>query len=211
MNSQAKHHFNHIAQLYDEFKNRNSLYYKTLKNAVKNEIRIKKAVILDIGCATGSVLNFLDPGLGVGIDISGEMIKIATKKYAFNKQLRFEVFDIEVKPYRKRRFDYILFNDVIEHVANPKNAIANISKSMGHKTTLVLSMANPFWEPLLMFLEKMHLKMPEGPHYRIPENELNNLLSKNRLYIVSRNVYFPSLPTFSWLGLIYVYTIKKRA
>lgn len=202
MNSTANH-FNNIAEKYDQFKKRNSLYYQTLKNAIRKEITIKKARILDIGCATGSILNFLNPTNGVGIDLSFEMIKIARKKYASNKRLSFAVFDIEKRPYKKSEFDYILFNDVIEHVSNQEQVISNISKSMASDTTLILSMANPLWEPILLLLEKLHFKMPEGPHNRISENELNFFIGQNNLYIVSRKVYF--------LGLIYVYAIKKRA
>ncbi len=202
MKSIPKDHFNHIAHSYDEFKKRNSLYYQTLKNAIRNEINIKKPTILDIGCATGSVLSFLNPAKGVGIDISFEMIKIARRKYALNKHLTFATFDIEKRPYQKSKFDYILFNDVIEHVSNQQRVIANIEKTMNSGTTLILSMANPLWEPLLLLLEKLHLKMPEGPHTRISEKEFKILLSKNKLYIESQKVYF--------LGLIYVYSIKKQ-
>jgi hypothetical protein len=33
-------------------------------------------------------------------------------------------------------------------------------------------MANPVWEPVLMIAEKLGLKMPEGPHYRIKYQKL---------------------------------------
>lgn len=209
MSKLTRKHFNYIAKSYDKFKNRNHLYYKTLKNAIKKEVKKNNPIILDIGCATGSVLYFLNPKKGMGIDISTEMIKIARKKYSFLKNLKFEVFNIEEKAYTKRKFDFILFNDVIEHVQNKKKAIENIAQSMSGKTTLILSMANPMWEPILMFLEKLRLKMPEGPHFRISENDLINLFKKNNLYIKSKKVYFPTLPFFSNLGLIYVYTVKK--
>ncbi len=202
-------HFNDIAPFYDIFKTRNKVYYQTLKNAVKNEITIKKPTILDIGCGTGSVLSFLNPFRGVGIDSSQEMIKIARKKYSTNKHLSFSTFDIEEKPYLIKRFDYILFNDVIEHVTSQKKAIAHISQSMHEDTKFILSMANPGWEPILMMLEKMRLKMPEGPHKRISESTLKKYLQANRLQITTKKVYFPRLLFFKQLGLIYVYTIKK--
>ncbi|MBI2029734.1 class I SAM-dependent methyltransferase [Candidatus Gottesmanbacteria bacterium] len=209
MSKLTKRHFNYIANSYDDFKNRNKLYYKTLKNAVKKEVVRTNSTILDIGCATGSILYFLNAKKGVGIDISGEMIKIARKKYSHLRNLKFEVFNIEKKAYKKNKFDYILFNDVIEHVKNQEKTIKNIADSMSVKTILIFSMANPMWEPILMFLEKLRLKMPEGPHFRISENDLISLFKKNNLDIKSKKVYFPSLPFLSNFGLIYVYTIKK--
>lgn len=209
MSKLAKKHFNYIADSYDDFKNRNKLYYITLKNAVKKEVRKANPTVLDIGCATGSVLYFLNAKKGVGIDISSGMIKIARKKYSLFKNLKFEVFNIEKRAYTNKKFDYILFNDVIEHVQDKEKAIENIAQSMAKKTTLILSMANPMWEPILMLLEKLGLKMPEGPHFRILEKDLIILLKKNNLSIKSKRVYFPKLYFLKNLGLIYVYAIKK--
>lgn len=203
-------HFNTIAKDYDKFKSRNSLYYKTLKKAVKNEITISKPTILDIGCATGSVLKFLNPEKGFGIDVSKKMISIAKKNSVTYKNLQFITFNIEKKPFKKAVYDYILFNDVIEHVQNQKMAVKNISLSMSKKTILILSMANPLWEPLLLVLEKLKLKMPEGPHNRISEKSLLTLLKDYKLEVISKKIYFPKLSIFSNLGLIYVYTIKKK-
>lgn len=208
-NQPVKGHFDRIANLYDSFKSRNRIYYSTLKHAIKNEVG-NNARIIDIGCGTGSVLNFLHPTNGVGTDLSPNMIKIANKKYKHNSHLIFTVHDIEKKPY-KGSFDYILFTDVIEHVHNKNKAIKNLSKMMNTKTILILSMANPFWEPFLMAMETLKLKMPEGPHLRISEKTLLVFLNKYGLRVISKKTYMPhlSLPLVKNAGLIFVYAIKK--
>ena len=206
-----KDHFDPIAPKYDNFKNRNHLYYETLKRAIKKEIK-NGSLILDIGCGTGEVLFFLKPKNGLGVDISGNMIKLARAKFKKHKNLQFKVFDIEKKPFKNVPFEYILFNDVIEHVINQKKTIKNIALSMNEKSLLILSMANPLWEPLLLIMEKLGLKMPEGPHKRISEHELLDLFSTNNLYVKEKKVYFPhiSVPKINTLGLIYVYVVKKN-
>ncbi len=204
-----RQHFNLLANNYDRYKKNNNLYYLTLIKAVAIEIDNPHSSICDIGCGTGTILNYLNPKKGVGIDISSKMIKIAKKKYAECKNLSFYISNIEEQPI-KGKFDYLLFTDVIEHTVNKEKVIRNISLSMTNKSTLILSMANPFWEPILMLLEKLNLKMPEGPHYRISEKDLVDLFKKNNLYVESKNVYLPKLPIFTYLGLIYVYTVKKK-
>lgn len=206
-----KDHFNSIAHLYDSFKNRNPLYYNTLKKAIKKEITIKRPKILDIGCGTGTILNYLNPVNGVGIDISDNMIELAHSKLHLNSHLIFKVHNIEKSPL-KGMFDYILFNDVIEHVIDKGVTIKNIAKSMNKNTTLILSMANPIWEPLLIIMEKLNLKMPEGPHLRISEKELIFYLNKHHLSIYRKTVYLPkiNLPIIENLGLILIYVIKKN-
>lgn len=205
-------HFDNLAPLYDQYKNKNRIYYDTLKRAIDKEIICRDSKILDIGCGTGSILAYLIPKRGVGIDMSQKMIIRAKQKYFLVKSLAFYVYNIEKKPF-KGNFDYILFNDVIEHVENQNQALKNIYLSMNKNTKLILSMANLLWEPLLIILEKLHLKMPEGPHQRITEKNLINLLNKNYLEVISKKVYLPQInfPIISNLGLLYVYTIKRVA
>lgn len=209
-NHDIAEHFNRIAPDYDGYKKKNSRYYHSLKKAVFSFIRMRNPSILDIGCGTGDILFYLKPRKGLGIDLSSQMIRIAKKKYRSIRSLKFKVHDIEKNPV-KGSFDFILFNDVIEHVKNKNTAMDNISKSMKKDSTLILSMANPLWEPMLMAMEKLKLKMPEGPHYRITENELKALLHNNSLKIQSKKVFFPELPlpVLSSLGIIFIYQIKR--
>lgn len=196
-------HFDAIASSYDLFKKRSAQYYSTLKNAVKNVIiNARSLTVLDIGCGTGDVLSTIHPKRGIGIDGSTQMILFAKQKYGANRSLSFSVHDIEKAPF-PGMFDYILFTDVIEHLADKERAMKNISASMNKTTTLILTMANPFWEPLLMILEKLHLKMPEGPHQRISESDLLALLRKNSLTIMMKKTYF--------FTLIFLYAIKKHS
>lgn len=203
-------HFDSLAASYDKIKQQNRLYLNTLTEAIKKEVTASKPTILDIGCGTGSLLYYLKPSYGIGLDISRQMVKIARTKYAKIKSLAFFTYDIEKKPYLGV-FDYLLFIDVIEHISLPEKALKNISLSMKKETTFILSMANPFWEPLLLLLEKLGLKMPEGPHKRISERELESLFQKNNLEVMSKKAYLPyiNFPYLKNLGLIYVYRVKK--
>lgn len=202
-------HFNHIANNYDYYKRSTNIYYKTLKQAIKQEVE-EHADILDVGCGTGIILEFLKPKRGLGIDFSETMIRIAKKKYIKNNNLQFKVFDITKKPIAGD-FDYILLNDVIEHLSNPKPCLRNIERIMDRQSKLILTMANPSWEPILIMLEKLNLKMPEGPHKRISEKKLLYLLSINKLTVVNVKSYLPKLamPISHKIGLIYVYIVKK--
>lgn len=209
-NNHSIDHFNTIARDYDRYKKQNSLYYHTLKRGIASFITKKNLSILDIGCGTGEILHFLSPRHGIGIDHSKEMINIATQKYKKHKNLSFQVFDIEKHAFHGR-FDFILFIDVIEHTLFKNKAIENIQRSMSQNCTLIISMANPLWEPLLLLLEKLHLKMPEGPHTRLSEKECIVLFKKNHLTIVQKKYFLPalSLPFVSRIALVYMYAIRK--
>lgn len=204
-------HFDKIASNYDRYKNLNAFYYNTLKRGVASFITKKNLSILDVGCGTGELLQFLSPEFGVGIDHSGQMIKIATSKFKKLKKLSFQVHDIEKHPFHGS-FDFILLIDVIEHLFSKEQAMNNIQKSMPPNSTLIVSMANPLWEPLLLILEKLHLKMPEGPHYRPSEKEFMALLKIYNLRIIQKKCFLPALPIpfIRNIALIYMYAIQKN-
>jgi ubiquinone/menaquinone biosynthesis C-methylase UbiE len=161
-------HFDELADSYDQIKKeKNGFYYQSLIRAVAAVVPPGKR-ILDIGTGTGEILNALAPAEGSGVDLSSAMIQKAREKFP---QLHFfsgsyESLDLGAG------FDFILLLDVIEHLQSPEKLFGNLKKFCGPGTRIVLTMANPAWEPLLHLLEKLHLKMAEGPHRRISEKKL---------------------------------------
>ena len=95
---------------------------KRLQNLLKN-IDIKKTnSILDFGCGTGYLYNYLNKlkfkGRYTGIDISFEAINFAKKNLKKNKNCDFMLIDI-LKNKLNRKYDYILINGTFNN--NTKN------------------------------------------------------------------------------------------
>jgi SAM-dependent methyltransferase len=80
MTNEIKQHFNTIAQQYDHFKNKNWYYYNNLKELYTNLIP-EKSIVLEVGCGTGDLISHVNARVAMGIDISPEMIKIASRKH----------------------------------------------------------------------------------------------------------------------------------
>jgi len=195
--SEVQKHFNNIAKDYDYWKKKNWYYYKNLKDILKEFIPPKSRV-LDIGCGTGDLLATLEPRYGVGTDISEEMIKIAKQKY----QRAGNLFFYKVGEEPQEKFDFIIVVDVIEHVEDLANFINQLPKFCYKQTKVIVLMANPLWEPILLLLEKLKLKMPEGPHKRISFKVIKNILEKNGFKIMEHNYrqifpkYLPGISNF---------------
>lgn len=161
-------HFDKLADSYDKIKKeKNGYYYQSLIRAVSEVVPPGKK-ILDIGTGTGEILNALSPCQGSGIDLSSAMIQKAREKFP---QLQFFSGSYE-SLVLGNQFDFILLVDVIEHLQAPEKLFGNLKKFCGPETRIVLTMANPAWEPFLHLLEKLKLKMAEGPHRRISEKKL---------------------------------------
>ncbi len=182
--TKVEKHFDKVAKDYDYYKNKNSFYYDNLKKLLKSLIPANKNV-LEIGCGTGDLLNHLRPKRGYGYDISSEMISIAKVKYKKAKNLTFStVFPSTIN---RQSFDFIFMSDVIEHMEKPEGTFKEIAKLMNNKSKLVITMANPFWEPVLMLAEKLKLKMPEGPHNRISNYQLSIFIKKSGMKITKHD------------------------
>lgn len=221
MSTPVEKHFDSIAQDYDYFKNKNWYYYKNLKKIYK-ELIPEHSKVLEIGCGTGDLIAELNCTKGVGIDISHKMIEIAQKKHP---KLTFKTCTIETYK-RPFEFDYIFLADVIEHLEDIPTTIEALSRLSSPQTKIIFTYANPLWEPLLMLFEKLKMKMPEGPHYRIPFFKLKRILKKYGLITIQRewrllvpayipfvsaffNAFFYKIPIMKKLGELEFIVIKK--
>ena len=164
-------HFNDIANEYDKWKEKNSYYYDAIKTLLRSKIP-SQARVLEVGCGTGDLLAVLSPSVGLGIDISEVMVTLAQKKYADRSELSFRALDITTltKPLP---YDYIFLVDVLEHIENLPKFLEGLKQVVLPNAKIIITLANPLWETVLMLAEKLGMKMPEGPHWRlsIKENE----------------------------------------
>jgi len=186
----VKDHFDEIASNYDYWKKRNWYYYQNLKKIIREFVPVEKTV-LEIGCGTGDILASVEPKYGIGADLSPKMIEIAKSKYNGFTNLDFYVSD-EIP---KRKFDFILMIDVIEHIENRTALFKDLQQYCGLDTRIIILMANPMWESLLLLLEKLNLKMPEGPHYRISYSDLKKELEELS-FVVSEHAYRQLIPSY---------------
>jgi ubiquinone/menaquinone biosynthesis C-methylase UbiE len=210
-------HFDALADSYDKIKKeKNRYYYQSLIRAVREVVPPGKK-ILDIGTGTGEILNALSPCQGSGVDLSPGMIEKAREKFP---QLRFFSGSYETLALGNQ-FDFILLLDVIEHLQAPEKLFCNLKKFCRPETRIVLTMANPAWEPFLHVLEKFKLKMAEGPHRRISQKKLLGYAAQENFTVqsVASFILLPvAIPLVSrffndWLAKIFLIrkmTLIKR-
>jgi 2-polyprenyl-3-methyl-5-hydroxy-6-metoxy-1,4-benzoquinol methylase len=168
MNSRGvETHFDEIAAEYDSWKRKAGYYYENLKRLL-TEVVPKGARVCEVGCGTGDILASLEPGEGLGLDISRGMVELARGKHP---RLRFDVVDI-TKGSRPEKFDYVVAVDVAEHVGDLDASFMNMARMLEPGGSLVITTANPRWAPVLHLAERLHLKMPEGGHEWRSANEL---------------------------------------
>lgn len=180
----SEQHFNQIARNYDYWKNKNWYYCRNLKALYRSFIP-SKSKVWEIGCGTGDILVYLEPSDGYGTDVSEEMIKIAENKYRNKPNIRFQAVNLtEIK--ETDNYDFIIIADVLEHVKNLDDFFSNLFRLTRPGTKIIISIINPLWEPLLVFAEKLKMKMPEGPHWRLSISKNESIFKKNGFKITDK-------------------------
>jgi len=164
-------HFDTLASDYDRWKKKAWYYHGQLKQICRKFIPAKSRV-LEVGCGTGDILASMQPRVGVGVDISQQMVLRARKKYPGLKFYRQDLYRLNLK----QNFDYIVLVDVIDHLPDIFTAFIKIRQVCAPKTKLILTTINPVWEPVLDLAEHLDLKMPEGPHNWVPHDDLKNII-----------------------------------
>lgn len=194
----VKKHFDLIAKDYDKWKKKNAYYYSGIKSFVRRIVR-PASKVLEVGTATGEILASTEPLLGVGIDISPEMIKRAQEKFP---QYKFFPTDIENFQYADK-FDYIIMVDLIDHTYDIIGVLEKVHQFCHPTTKIIITTINPWWEPVLSFMEKIRAKMPEGPHNFIERRNLTKFIEFLDFFVseVGYLLLFPKyIPFFSWLA-----------
>lgn len=164
-------YYNQIAPKRDKYKKRNRLYYRTIYKYYTFTIPAGSKVV-EIGCGTGDLLYRVKPSVGLGIDFSEEMIRIAREKYP---QLKFQVADAEeMDPDEK--FDYVIVSDLLSSLHDIQAALKNIRKLCHNQTKVVFSSFNYIWEPFLKFGELLRIRQKQPLQNWLTIKDIENLL-----------------------------------
>ncbi|HLO91032.1 MAG TPA: glycosyltransferase [Lentimicrobium sp.] len=185
-----------IASKRDLYIRRSRHYYKNLVNFYRFNIP-SDSKVLEIGCGTGFLLNELKPSIGVGIDISAEMVRIASEKYP---HLTFYRQDAEALDLNDK-FDYVIISDTLGYLEDIQKAFASLKAVCTSETRIIINYHNFFWEPFLSLAQSLNLKMPHKRLNWLNRSDVVNLLSLEGFDVVKtgKRYLMPLyIPLISW-------------
>ena len=151
MKRDVRSHYNMISGFYE--KRKRELYLNILKKSLRD---LPAGRTVDLGCGPGIALSWLE-GERVGVDFSRDPLRKA------HQGPDYIVADIEATPFRDRSFRAAICLDVIEHVPT-LNIIDEAYRILTDDGVLHIGTGDTKYAPFLELLEKLRLKLPEGPH-----------------------------------------------
>lgn len=179
---------------------KNIYYHQNLINFYKFNIPVN-ASILEIGCGNGYLLKSLKPKTGIGIDISGNMIKEAQKLQGSSRSCRYIKMDAEnIKINQK--FDYIILSDSLGYLSDVQKVFQEIKKVSTADTRIIINYHNFFWSPFLFLAEKLNLKMPSKKMNWLNYGDIADLLLLSNFEIIRKSscficpIYIPLFSNF---------------
>lgn len=143
------------------------IYDNIFNPYVFNEIS-ESSRVLDVGCWTGNLGIELITNKNCivdGMEINEEALKIASGKgYTETIQLNLDSIDSDILSGISAQYDYIVFADVLEHLADPHHVLRTIASSLaGKNTKIIISLPNAlFIQQRIMFLLGNFDYSPDG-------------------------------------------------
>jgi ubiquinone/menaquinone biosynthesis C-methylase UbiE len=170
------------------WKRRNRFYHRVIEKHYKFIIP-EGSKVLELGCGTGELLATVKPSLGIGIDFSEEMLKIARSKHPHLKFVLADAVDFT----SDEEFDYIILSDLLTSLWDVQAVLKNIKKICHPGTKLVISTYNYIWEPVLHLFEMIGLKAKQPLQNWLTISDVKNLLELEdfEMIRVERKLLFP--------------------
>jgi hypothetical protein len=129
--------------------------------------------VLEIGCGTGELLAAVEPSRGVGVDISGEMLRIGRERHPHLdlRQMPAERLSLQGDP-----FDYIILSDLVGYSYDIRLTFERLRAVCHAGTRVVLHAHSRLWQPVLAAAEYAGVKSHERAVNWTTVEDIRNLL-----------------------------------
>ncbi|MGD0577805.1 MAG: glycosyltransferase [Bryobacteraceae bacterium] len=164
--------FDHSAASVETWRRRNAGYHRTIASLARFYIPAG-ARVLEIGSGTGDLLAATEPRRGIGIDISTEMVRLASSKHP---NLEFHRMAAEHVDLGGERFDYIILSDLVGFLYDIHLVFERLRSVSHAQTRIIIHWYSLVWQPVLSLAEKLGLKYPQPILNWTTKDDLANLL-----------------------------------
>ena len=149
--------FDHYASQVDQWHRRNGDYHRAIASLARF-YTLASSKVLEVGSGNGDLLAALNPSEGLGIDISGEMVRLAAGKYP---HLKFQQMSGELLDLPAQKFDFIVLSDLVGYLYDIRLVFERLRTICHSRTRLIINWYSRLWQPILRLAEKAGLKYPQ--------------------------------------------------
>ena len=213
-------YFEQAAKKRDKWKRRNRFYQKTIEKQFQFIIP-QGAVVMELGCSTGDLLNAVKPSKGIGVDFSENALQVAKEKHPHIEFIHADVLEFQWE----EPIEYIIISDLITSLWDVQTFFHRLRKCVLPTTKIIISSYNYIWEPILRLGEFFRLKAKQPLQNWLSIKDINNLLYLENFEIIKVekkllfpkyipvinlifNKFFGNLPWINNLDLVQFITVR---
>ena len=152
--------------------------------------------VLEIGCSTGDLLSRLKPSLGVGIDLSGQMIRNGAKQHQETHFIQGDAHHLCLN----KKFDVIILSDLVNDLWDVQRVFEEIRKISTPRTRIIINTYSRLWELPLTLAQRLGWATPLLPQNWLTVDDLTGLLKIADIEVIRHwaEVLWPlHMPVFS--------------
>lgn len=178
----VRDHYRRLAPDYNRKANAACLRaYRTLATRCLNGAQR----VLELGAGASSLLNTVDASLRVAADLSVEMLRAGGANVSI-------ACDAGALPFPDGAFDAVVGVNLLEHVPEPTRVLTECGRVLAPGDRCLMVTPNGDLEALLDLLERLRLKLPEGPHRFLTFEDLAGMVPSS--FVVEEHRRFLAFP-----------------
>jgi len=165
-------HWDDVAANLDRAVDWSNAYHARLTEVYRSVVAPKQRV-LEIGCGQGDLLAALKPSFGLGVDVSGGMVRRAAQRHP---HLRFVQADAHLPAVHDQAFDVVILSDVVNDLWDVEAAFGQLRRLTRPGSRLILNFYSRLWELPLDLTRSLGLAKPLLEQNWLTVQDVDNLL-----------------------------------
>ncbi|MDO8609761.1 MAG: class I SAM-dependent methyltransferase [bacterium] len=198
--------FNPKQSRFEMYEQKKDLFISLFNPIIDKIIKFKKkGKILDVGCSSGILLELLKKkNFDIyGVEPNKNAFKISYKKFK-NKIYNGTLIDLSNKKGKSyKQFDVIIYNHVLEHIADVHNELQCINLYLKENGIIIIGVPNT--QNIIFFLRQKYweLLMPKEHVWHFSQKNLKSIIKKNNYNILDISFSNDNRQDYSLLKRVY--------
>lgn len=165
-------HWDTVARASDRWRGLGGAYKRRLQRVYRYLVPPKQRV-LELGCGQGDLLASLSPSLGVGVDLSAEMVRRAAERHPQHRFIQADAHDLAGI---EGPFDFIILSDLLNDAWDVQRLLTAIVPLTTPRTRVILNSYSRLWELPLALAQALGLAKPVLYQNWLTRSDIRNLL-----------------------------------
>ena len=190
-------HWDEQARRLDSFHSWGRYYHRRLAEVYRFLVPPGQRV-LELGCGQGDLLACLRPAVGVGVDVSPQMVRRAHRHHPHLRFIHADAADFDLE----ETFDTVVLSDLVNEVWDVQGALRRIVPRTGPHTRVILNTYSRVWQIPLEVAQRLGLATPVLSQNWLTPEDVSNLLYLEGFQVLRQwsEILWPlPTPAVDWL------------